>query len=189
MVNSNKQECVLVLSGIFTSVVLYICDTFGITMVIVVSERNLLPTFYTSFIAFAMFLIAETASGYPSMKQVIWKTNAKKFNTVYNMDCAFEIPSRVFTGVGSGMSKVTCALLCLGESGCRGVNWKEPNSCELFFYTIYSFVAVKDCIYFSPGEVSPRIMSSILEWFCFICLVISTEFLTEYECYLLLSDF
>ena len=121
MVNSTRQDFVLVLSVRFSSVVLYfwhirynngyrcIRNKFAFDIIHINSSHQRCSSLH------------KLPVGILSRKQVILKTNANKFNTVYNMDCASEIPSRVFTGVGSSsMSKVKCTLLCLGESGCRG---------------------------------------------------------------------
>ena len=62
--------------------------------------------------------------------------------------CSTDSPSQIVNKV---RSKLECTLLCQDRAGCYGVNWKEPNTCEIYNAIPRSYARETRCIYFSRG--------------------------------------
>ena len=102
--------------------------------------------------AYLLSQISTPAYGDLLIKQVIvFETPQVEVNTDYKFVCSANIPSRVFIKI---ISKTACALLCMGDSSCRGLNWKEPNTCELFDYVPTRLIVEQNCTYFGPGKIT-----------------------------------
>ena len=84
--------------------------------------------------------------GDPVMKESLY-TVSKIYG---NVACSNDIPSEVLT---ERISKIKCALQCSSESSCQSVNWKEPSTCELFYFDPPSRSITNTCSYFSKGEI------------------------------------
>ena len=65
--------------------------------------------------------------------------------------CSLEDPSLVLNNV---RSNIECVLLCQGDPRCSGVNWKEPNVCEMYFNQSSKYGRTPSCSYFTTGEHS-----------------------------------
>ena len=72
-----------------------------------------------------------------------WKKNSGDYL------CATDDPSEIFHSI---RSKIKCALVCLGNTECSGVNWRASGTCELFLYRVDNFALVEDCRFYFPGE-------------------------------------
>ena len=59
--------------------------------------------------------------------------------------CATDRPSQSVNDVGSWNE---CTLSCLGTSKCSGVNWKEPGTCEMFFFRPEYYSILRNCYHF-----------------------------------------
>ena len=109
------------------------------------------------------FLSRITSPAYGDLldKQIsFFETHQVKFNTDYQIGCSADIPSRVFHY--ETFSKTSCALLCMGDSSCRGLNyWKEPNTCELFDYVPTRLMVAQNCTYFGPGKIALGLICEI----------------------------
>ena len=107
------------------------------------------------FVKSAAYLLSKTVtplSGDLSNKQIIiFETHKVKINTDYQIGCSADTPSRVSIEI---ISRTGCALLCMGDSSCRGLNWKEPNTCELFDYVPTRLIVAQNCTYFGPGKIT-----------------------------------
>ena len=80
------------------------------------------------------------------LKEITYQSYANDTNQPV---CTIEKPNLVFRGV---RSKIKCSAMCEGDVRCTGVNWRDPNICELFFVYPKSFGTAKDCTYFSPSK-------------------------------------
>ena len=99
--------------------------------------------------AYFLSQISTPAYGDLLKKQVIvFQTPQVNVNTYYKFVCFADTPSSVFDET---ISKTSCALLCMGDSSCRGLNWKETNTCELFDYVPTRLIVAQNCTYFGPG--------------------------------------
>ena len=56
--------------------------------------------------------------------------------------CSADQPSKVVNGC---FYQSECALLCMSESGCKGVNWKNQSICELFFFDLKRLSVDETC--------------------------------------------
>ena len=63
--------------------------------------------------------------------------------------CSSDAPSQIQHGV---RSKGACSLWCLQESRCSAVNWRQTNTCEMFFFHTYRFIKVLGCVHLFKGE-------------------------------------
>ena len=62
--------------------------------------------------------------------------------------CATDIPS----DVRQVRSKMECVLSCQTTLGYFTVNWKFPNTCEIFFDSPSNYEVVNGCSFLAPGE-------------------------------------
>ena len=63
--------------------------------------------------------------------------------------CSTGTPSLNFHGV---RSKIMCTALCLQDASCLGVNWKMPDTCEIYRYPPRTFEPAKSCDYYKTGK-------------------------------------
>ena len=64
--------------------------------------------------------------------------------------CPKEVPSQVFNKV---RSRIECAVLCRETPGCVGLNWKTPNTCEMYLYPQNTFIEIgTGCTYLNSGK-------------------------------------
>ena len=109
--------------------------------------------------AYFLSQISTPAYGDLSKKQVIvFQTPQVNVNTYYKFVCFADAPSSVFNET---ISKTSCALLCMGDSSCRGLNWEEPNTCELFDYVPTRLIVAQNCTYFGPGKITLGLICEI----------------------------
>ena len=81
-----------------------------------------------------------------SVGQVLIYNTLRKYD---NVACSVDVPSKVVDGC---VFKSECALLCMSEPGCKGVNWKNQSICELFSFDSLRLSVVDSCSYFSTRE-------------------------------------
>ena len=63
--------------------------------------------------------------------------------------CATDIPS----DIRQVRSKMECVLSFQTTPGYSTVNWKFPNTCEVFFDTPSNYEMVNGCSFLAPGEL------------------------------------
>ena len=67
--------------------------------------------------------------------------------------CATDAPSRIPRNI---RSKTECVLRCQEEGNCLGVNWKDPNTCEMFSLIPNNATHLSECSYFDEGDYNVR---------------------------------
>ena len=97
-----------------------------------------------------LFVTLKTVSTVGNLLKRELRYRARRIDSLGITFCASDTPSKVLTA--GGISRSRCVLLCLDDVRCRGVNWKEPSTCEMFFNPTLSD-ASSSCTYFSPGEI------------------------------------
>ena len=77
--------------------------------------------------------------------------------------CSIDTPSQILS---EHKSRIKCALSCLSETSCRSFNWKEPSTCELFFFKPTVFVASTNCTSISNfGKTYTFNDFNLLQWY------------------------
>ena len=110
---------------------------------------NMHPKVFSSFKFVALLFI--TMKPCSTVGDSLKKSLRYRAHQIDNFDvtfCASDTPSKVLTA--GGISRSRCVLLCLDDVRCRGVNWKEPSTCEMFFFDPTLSDASSSCTYFSP---------------------------------------
>ena len=100
-----------------------------------------------------LFLLFVTEKPFPASGDSVEKSLRYRAHQIDNFDvtfCASDTPSKVLSA--GSISRSRCVLLCLDDVSCRGVNWKEPSTCEMFFFDPTLTDDSISCTYFSPGE-------------------------------------
>ena len=64
--------------------------------------------------------------------------------------CATDSPNMITRRI---RSKIECQLRCQETGNCSGVNWKQPNTCEMFSVTPQNVSNLGGCKYFDKGEI------------------------------------
>ena len=64
--------------------------------------------------------------------------------------CATDVPKMMSTTI---RSTIECQLRCQETGNCSGVNWKQPNTCEMFSATAKNLSNLSGCKYFDKGEI------------------------------------
>ena len=112
------------------------------------SAESLRYFFYFNLVIFLVTHRTNPADG-SQMSGRIKSATFEKFRILGNQTCSAERPSQIFN---ENISKIKCVNFCLNDDRCRGVNWKEPSTCEMFFFEPGSFQTDDTCTYFRQGE-------------------------------------
>ena len=100
----------------------------------VLSWKSSMPPIFVSCFKFVVFSFV-TMTTVSTVGNLLKKEIRYRAHQIDNFDatfCASDTPSKVPTS--GSISKARCVLLCLDDARCRGVNWKEPSTCEMYFF-------------------------------------------------------
>ena len=101
--------------------------------------------FYLNAVGF--LLTEQMCSAYGQMVTRETMYTAYKNHVTGKGYCSSTTPNQI---LNVGMSKGKCVLQCLATR-CAGVNWKEPDICEVFYEKPENFSTVGSCTYFRPS--------------------------------------